>query len=827
MAAAAAVLLQRAHEACVEEHAEDVRVLELTTRVMRRYVRKLRQQAERGGPRRAGKLRAIDALCTAARAGGQATSAWATSVATSRRALVHASGTAAAGFLQPLKDWRGWLLLACATRWRLRAWQRLHVETITSAWSHETLVQWAGAGAGGVVLHTTTTAAELRKRAELAATRGTPPRAVREACRQRSEAARKRRVAGRPLRAWSGGQSVRGGALPEVGQMLYVDCGHGRARRGQKRRAQAARARSIARGSAEDDRGAWEVARLVEVRRRATRGGLSLEVLVEWVSPDSQEPYDDSWVPLTRKWLPTPALYSEARAMWAAQQAGGGGGAAHAAHDAAEVPDATRPGGESWGRALRQRKRRVTAPIAADVDDAEEAELRRLEGRGDTDGDSDDAAAEEVEDVEDAEVSDGGELAELLAEVRARGERRDGLRAAAHERTVARMDVGIRVHAGLKRHLLGEGPGGGTDEGAGTSGNSERGDAAPEGAAGQAVEAPPRAARRQRRRAPTTEATCSLCRAELHGPLCAHSACIAAVLGWNDSGRCGGSGAALAELCRAPAPATLSGLLTEADVRPDGSCWDYAMLLWHGMAPHAVTAARRPRRAWRAGRVISNESFRFTMMDRLADCAMRRALGRRMRATNWAEEHAQVFEERSREFRVPTAAEAGETIRAVEYRLPTGGEGSERPTRYGKFGGEGEFSAAADVLGMAIVTMTATQQTATGDRERVLVAAPSGEEGRTGTCENMTVDAMLRRCLQHGWAARVAVFQAEGRHYHPLVPVDATGKVIYRPLPPRALSEWSEAGRGRMRQWLEAYDAAGGYADGTDATLGEAPAEVS
>jgi hypothetical protein len=59
------------------------------------------------------------------------------------------------------------------------------------------------------------------------------------------------------------------------------------------------------------------------------------------------------------------------------------------------------------------------------------------------------------------------------------------------------------------------------------------------------------------------------------------------------------------------------------------------------------------------------------MLDRLADCAMRRALGRRMRATNWAEEHAQVFEARNREFRVPTAAEASEAIRAVECRLPT------------------------------------------------------------------------------------------------------------------------------------------------------------
>ena len=84
---------------------------------------------------------------------------------------------------------------------------------------------------------------------------------------------------------------------------------------------------------------------------------------------------------------------------------------------------------------------------------------------------------------------------------------------------------------------------------------------------------------------------------------------------------------------------------------------------------------------------------------------------------------------------------------------------------------------------------------------------------------------MLRKCLQGGWATRVVVFIAEGRHDHPGVPVDRAGKVIFRSLPAGALGEWSEAERAKMRRWLEAYDTAGGYADGMDATLGEAQAE--
>jgi hypothetical protein len=69
------------------------------------------------------------------------------------------------------------------------------------------------------------------------------------------------------------------------------------------------------------------------------------------------------------------------------------------------------------------------------------------------------------------------------------------------------------------------------------------------------------------------------------------------------------------------------------------------------------------------------------------------------------------------------------------------------------------------------------------------------------------------------------VFLAAGRHYHPFVPLDAAGKIIYRPLPRDGLSEWTEAGKARLLRWLEAYDAAGGYADGMGASLGEEQAE--
>ena len=250
------------------------------------------------------------------------------------------------------------------------------------------------------------------------------------------------------------------------------------------------------------------------------------------------------------------------------------------------------------------------------------------------------------------------------------------------------------------------------------------------------------------------------------------------------------------------------------------------MLLWHGMAPHAVTVARRPRQAWQAGTAISNEALRFSVQDRVADCAMRREVGRSMRATSWAAEHAQVLERRGgeHEFRLPTEAEADEVICQVEYRVPTGGT-TALPERYGKYGGEGEFCAAAEVLRMAVVTMTASQQAEVSDRARVFAATPSGESQRTGDGANMTVEAVLRRCLQRGWDIRAAVFIAEGRHYHAMVPLDAAGKVIYRPLPQNTLREWSDTGQRRLRRWLEAYDGIGGFADGVGAELGEVQEE--
>ena len=71
----------------------------------------------------------------------------------------------------------------------------------------------------------------------------------------------------------------------------------------------------------------------------------------------------------------------------------------------------------------------------------------------------------------------------------------------------------------------------------------------------------------------------------------------------------------------------------------DGSCWVYILLLWHGMAPHAVTPVGRLRSTWRLGAkddTTSSEALRVRMEDRVADLALREAMARWMTRNAWA-----------------------------------------------------------------------------------------------------------------------------------------------------------------------------------------------
>ena len=845
VAAAGAALMETAAAACADKWTEEIRLGDLTGKVMGKYARHLQARVRRGGPRRAGRLRAIDAIGRQVQGqGATAVDGWTRNTRT-WRSLVHSGGTPEAGILRPDEDWRPWFLLARLTWWRLRTWDKAGLVEASGEWSGEAVRAWTKGDLGDAAVSVVTSRRALVERATAAAKRGIPPANVRAKCKRRGEEREARAVAERPIRAWQGGLSVRGEPLQAVGATIHVDCGGGRARRGQKRRARAARARAIARGSAADDEDAWEVESIVEVRRCPTRGGLSLEALIRWVSPDPEKPWEDSWRPVTAYWIPDRAMRSDIRARWAAEaadgsapgaRAAGGGGAlnAHAAGEASR-PAASRVDGEAWVfRRPRKRTRGPYARLECDVDRSEEAELRRLEGVGEE--------GEEVMDVEECEAgvreagrddpsapaassgaavatTAGGELEAHLAARQAADKKAAETMARVHAAMAVRMDTGIRVNHALVRQVrgkrtLGEVTASGGDEAA-PSGRPEGGGGG--GARADQGGAPPRRLRTVRHDDPK----CQFCECSLTGTLCGHEACVAEVLGWKKDTSCGGRATELAALCASPCPAAVSRLLTEVDVMGDGSCWNYVLALWHGKAPHAVTAMRRPRRSWLAGTQVSNETMRISMDDRVADCALRRHLGKRMRSTRWAAQHAQVFEAREQQFRVPTVAEAEHAVHRIEYCVPVGGlPGEGWPRRMGAFGGDSEYAAAADALGLAIVTMVEEQRDGQSGRMRLFMAAPDGAPARLGSSGGTTVDAAVRRCLQQRWALRFAMHQPTRRHWHAMTPIDSAGRVVTREAALGKVEGWSAENGAALRQWLQAYDAGGGYSTRVSAESG-------
>ena len=179
-------------------------------------------------------------------------------------------------------------------------------------------------------------------------------------------------------RLWSEGRTLHG-AAPYLGPVLRLDLGEGRKRVsvGEKRRRAAAYGRRIARGSAADTRGAWEVERVVDVRRRGTRG-LYLEALLRWVSPDPEEPWEDSWVDVNLTMMGR-NLRDECWDMWRQR------------HPSAE--EDSRPWPSRERRVRRRRALRHLSEEDSELSD-EERELRRLEGGGEVEECEEEQAAE-------------------------------------------------------------------------------------------------------------------------------------------------------------------------------------------------------------------------------------------------------------------------------------------------------------------------------------------------------------------------------------------------------------------------------------------------
>ena len=355
------------------------------------------------------------------------------------------------------------------------------------------------------------------------------------------------------------------------------------------------------------------------------------------------------------------------------------------------------------------------------------------------------------------------------------------------------------------------------------AGSSEAGGGGREGGGDAARGGGGEPARRVRRRqlADSTKA-CQYCGKPVTEDLSEHVTCVGCVLGWPTQEAVRHLRPQLSALCDAPCVGALYEMMSEADVMGDGSCWVYILLLWHGMAPHAVTPVGRLRSTWRLGAkddTTSSEALRVRMEDRVADLALREAMARWMTRNAWARRALQVRE--GGVARQPTDAEAADAVADRRDGVPSyragvfTGEGN----AWGVFGGDAEYVAAADVLQMAIISVPPSGLRA-GENARVEVAhpgtlhAPGEAQPRQGVNRLMSVREALAMCLREHLPLRVGLSEGGGhraRHWHALVPTDDRGRALFRQVPTGALDVMQTVNQ-RREEALRELDAAGGRA---------------
>ena len=99
---------------------------------------------------------------------------------------------------------------------------------------------------------------------------------------------------------------------------------------------------------------------------------------------------------------------------------------------------------------------------------------------------------------------------------------------------------------------------------------------------------------------------------------------------------------------------------------------------------------------------------------------------------------------------------------------------------YGSYGGDQEYAAVADVLGIAILGYADWMR---GGNQHGRLSMPGvGRTGKRGHGGGATVAEALRRCLRGRIRLRMAV-NVNGNHWHPLVPLDSDGRVLTEALP--------------------------------------------
>lgn len=370
------------------------------------------------------------------------------------------------------------------------------------------------------------------------------------------------------------------------------------------------------------------------------------------------------------------------------------------------------------------------------------------------------------------EGGDGGETDELelhLMRHKLRVAEEARVRQRVHEQMRERMDTGLRVHTALRAMVT-----------AGRGGRSSANDSGDE-AVGACVDA------------------CKWCGADLGGGLQPHAACVARMLGWPD-GVARQRERALCAVCESPGIETVEQLLCEADVCGNGSCWVFAAMAWFGRVAHAVDAEGRPAQPARDehGQQLPTRFMSVSASDTHLDRALRCVLHDWMRTHSWAARFAGAQCEEEVDAVVSSVRDVIPYYPVSYSRIGWAWEGES----YGSFGGDREYVAAADVLGVAVFTY-ADWMRGGGHRGRLSMPG-EGRRGQRGHGGGAHVHEAIRRCLQAGVPLRFAV-NVHGNHWHTLLPLDSDGRVVALAVPDEARPAMEGAALADAAAYVSAY----------------------
>ena len=527
--------------------------------------------------------------------------------------------------------------------------------------------------------------------------------------------------------------TVHGGERRDGDAEVHVAVGtNHRAPHGAAKRARVAQNRRVAGGSQADHTGGWGTRDILDVRRRATNGGLALEALVDWEG-DEWEP---SWVPVNLGWMHADRC-REARELYESRQ-----------------PPAPAPAPPTaLARARNVRARVLHARIAADVDSREEAELRRLEaGRADA---RDDAGSEaEMQSVDAslepswidlAEDSDGdGAAATDPSSIDLAGASDDD--DAPADAGAGAEDAGPVAAARLDLQSLAAARAREADRYAHACALRDA-----FGGAGDDWVAMMRRATVERRRLERhlreplrfrtpQHVQCSGC--GWHGVSALCPTCTRHTLGGDDGDELRDT--ALRALCTAPTLEALAGVAPEHDVVGDGSCWAYGVLAAGGLACAHLGPVGAPSRA-----------------QRCADVALR------VRIRRWCDDNDGVA-------RLAGGVEGAVVALAHIAEGAPAYTSDGRCVRLGTFGGDMQFVAVADILGCDIFTVDARSS---GDAEGALYEHGVGANGTRGRWRSgnhgkaVTLSAAIQHCNLA--RSRLLVMRHVPGHWHVFIPVGA------------------------------------------------------